>query len=82
MTALFSPSERGRAAEGGRGSLTHHLELEGQHIPSPAAEEHICLSPNPDQRPVERHQKHQDRRLYCRKNDPDFQEIFCIEETV
>jgi len=25
--ALFSPSVRGRAAEGGRGSLTHHLEL-------------------------------------------------------
>jgi hypothetical protein len=24
---LFSPSVRGRAAEGGRGSLTHHLEL-------------------------------------------------------
>jgi hypothetical protein len=26
--ALFSPSVRGRAAEGGRGSLTHHLEFE------------------------------------------------------
>src|SRR5262249_32049327 len=26
--ALFSPSVRGRAAEGGRGSLTHHLELQ------------------------------------------------------
>jgi hypothetical protein len=25
--SLFSPSVRGRAAEGGRGSLTHHLEL-------------------------------------------------------
>src|SRR5262245_43286128 len=25
--ALFSPSVRGRVAEGGRGSLTHHLEL-------------------------------------------------------
>jgi hypothetical protein len=29
VRALFSPSARGRAAEGGRGSLTHHLELEG-----------------------------------------------------
>jgi hypothetical protein len=28
MRALFSPSVRGRAAEGGRGSLTRHLELE------------------------------------------------------
>src|SRR5262245_41328569 len=28
MRALFSPSMRGRAAEGGRGSLTHHLKLE------------------------------------------------------
>jgi hypothetical protein len=28
VRALFSPSVRGRAAEGGRGSLTHHLELE------------------------------------------------------
>ena len=27
MRALFSPSVRGRAAEGGRGSLTRHLEL-------------------------------------------------------
>jgi hypothetical protein len=26
--ALFSPSVRGRAAEGGRGSLIHHLEFE------------------------------------------------------
>jgi hypothetical protein len=26
VRALFSPSVRGRAAEGGRGSLTHHLE--------------------------------------------------------
>jgi hypothetical protein len=25
--ALFSPSVRGRAAEGGRGSLTHHLKF-------------------------------------------------------
>jgi hypothetical protein len=25
---LFSPSVRGRAAEGGRGSLTHHLEFD------------------------------------------------------
>jgi hypothetical protein len=28
VRALFSPSVRGRAAEGGRGSLTRHLELE------------------------------------------------------
>jgi hypothetical protein len=28
VTALFSPSARGRAAEGGRGSLRHHLELQ------------------------------------------------------
>jgi hypothetical protein len=27
VKALFSPSLRGRAAEGGRGSLTRHLEL-------------------------------------------------------
>src|SRR5262245_28662616 len=27
VRALFSPSARGRAAEGGRGALTHHLEL-------------------------------------------------------
>jgi hypothetical protein len=34
----FSPSVRGRAAEGGRGSLTHHLEVT---LPSPA----VCVSP-------------------------------------
>jgi hypothetical protein len=28
VRALFSPSVRGRAAEGGRGSLARHLELE------------------------------------------------------
>ena len=27
MRPLFSPSVRGRAAEGGRGSFTHHLEF-------------------------------------------------------
>jgi hypothetical protein len=27
VRALFSPSVRGRAAEGGRASFTHHLEL-------------------------------------------------------
>jgi hypothetical protein len=32
VRALFSPSVWGRAAEGGRGSLTRHLKLElGQH---------------------------------------------------
>src|SRR5262245_26006876 len=32
VRVLFSPSVRGRAAEGGRGSLTHHRELGvGQH---------------------------------------------------
>jgi hypothetical protein len=33
MRALFSPSVRGRAAEGGRGSLTHHPELELVNTP-------------------------------------------------
>jgi hypothetical protein len=33
VRALFSPSVRGRAAEGGRGSLTHHLELELVNTP-------------------------------------------------
>jgi hypothetical protein len=33
MRGLFSPSVRGRAAEGGRGSLTHHLELELVNTP-------------------------------------------------
>jgi len=28
VRALFSPSVRGKAAEGGRGPLTHHLQLE------------------------------------------------------
>jgi hypothetical protein len=38
VRALFSPSVRGRAAEGGRGSLTHHLELGvGQHVASAVA---------------------------------------------
>jgi hypothetical protein len=32
VRALFSPV-RGRAAEGGRGSLTHHLELELGNTP-------------------------------------------------
>jgi hypothetical protein len=36
MRALFSPSARGRAAEGGRGSLTHHLELELSNTDAPA----------------------------------------------
>ena len=31
--ALFSPSVRGRAAEGGRGSLTHHPEFELGNTP-------------------------------------------------
>src|SRR5262249_60479238 len=31
--ALFSPSVRGRAAEGGRGALTHHLEFEVGNTP-------------------------------------------------
>ena len=35
VRASFSPSVRGRAAEGGRGSLTHHLELGVCQIPSP-----------------------------------------------
>jgi hypothetical protein len=50
MTALFSPSVRGRAAEGGRGSLTHHLELELVNTPlqpwlhsSAAAENKISI---------------------------------------
>jgi hypothetical protein len=33
VRALFSPSVRGRAAEGGRGSLTHHLEFELGNTP-------------------------------------------------
>jgi hypothetical protein len=33
VRGLFSPSVRGRAAEGGRGSLTHHLELELANTP-------------------------------------------------
>jgi hypothetical protein len=33
MRALFSPSVRGRAAESGRESLTHHLELELVNTP-------------------------------------------------
>jgi hypothetical protein len=33
VRGLFSPSVRGRAAEGGRGSLTHHLELELGNTP-------------------------------------------------
>jgi hypothetical protein len=33
VRALFSPSLRGRAAEGGRGSLTHHLELQLSNTP-------------------------------------------------
>jgi hypothetical protein len=33
VKALFSPSVRGRTAEGGRGSLTHHLELELGNTP-------------------------------------------------
>jgi hypothetical protein len=32
----------------------------------------VFLLPDPDQRPVQRYQKHQDRRLYGRKNEPDF----------
>jgi hypothetical protein len=33
VRALFSPSVRGRAAEGGRESLTRHLELELGNTP-------------------------------------------------
>src|SRR4029453_2760757 len=33
VRVLFSPSVRGRAAEGGRGSLTHHLEFELGNTP-------------------------------------------------
>jgi hypothetical protein len=34
VRALFSPSVRGRAAEGGRGSLTHRLDLELGNTPA------------------------------------------------
>src|SRR5262245_34046326 len=33
VSALFSPSVRGRAAEGDRGALTHHLESEKGNTP-------------------------------------------------
>jgi hypothetical protein len=33
VRALILPSVRGRAAEGGRGALTHHLELELSNRP-------------------------------------------------
>jgi hypothetical protein len=36
VRALFSPSVRGRAAEGGRGSLTHRLDLELGNTPARA----------------------------------------------
>jgi len=44
---LFSPSVRGRAAEGGRGLLTHHLELELGTFRRSAAHLALDTSPRP-----------------------------------
>ena len=42
MRSLFSPSVRGRADEGGRGSFTQHLEL-GKHTTSLISQ--LCYIP-------------------------------------